>query len=175
MDDDNDEPPMDKKILILITCTLLFGLYYFDIKYELLTNIIITTLCISLFDVFLKKHLLFNKKDEYYVFIVNNVITIICINLLFYLIKQDMQYINFTNFFNICFSCFFYELIIFKLYNYNKLHNSKLRKITKTILRLSTIHILTTFLNNSPYDKHWFDYSLGQILNISAFNSIFEN
>lgn len=165
----------DNNIKIFLTIFLICGLYYFNIDNNLLTNILITTLCIAFFDAFLKKILLFNKTDNYYIFIINNTITIICINLLFFIIKQDTKHLNIQNFGNMIFACLFYELIVFKLYNYNKLHNEKLRKITKTILRLATIHILTTYLNGDSFDKKWFDYSIGQITNLSIFNAIFEN
>jgi hypothetical protein len=166
---------INANVKIFLMVFLICGLYYFKIENNLLTNIIITALCIAFFDAFLKKILLFNKTDNYYIFIINNVITIICINLLFFIIKQDTKNLNILNFGNMIFACFFYEFIVFKLYNYNKLHNDKLRKITKTILRLATIHILTTYLNGGAFDKKWFDYSIGQITNLSIFNSIFEN
>ena len=67
------------------------------------------------------------------------------------------------------------KTIIFKLYNYNNLCNNKLRVMTKTIMRLATIHILSNYLNDADFDKKWFDFALAQMTNYSLFNAVFEN
>ena len=165
---------LDQKIIIIIMGLLIYLTNFNNTNLFLLTNILITTFVLAVFDVFLKNILLFNENDEYYTFIVNNVITILCINLMVYLIKGNYEKLSINNFFNLAFSCFFYEMIVFKLYNYNGLCNNKLRTMTKTIMRLATIHILGTYLNGDDFDKKWFDYSFSQLANFSLFNIIFE-
>ena len=112
----------------------------------------------------------------YYKFVINNVITIVIIDLLINVINNGLysndQLCPFY-YFNLAFACFFYETIVYKLFNYNELCNERLRSITKTIMRLATIHILSNFLNGKPYDSKWFDFSFGQIFNFSFFNTVF--
>jgi hypothetical protein len=81
--------------------------------------------------------------------------------------------LNFIYYFNLAFACLFYETIIFKLYNYNGLCNKRLRDMTKVIMRLATIHILSNFLNGGEYDKTWFDFSFAQIFNFALFDAVF--
>ena len=162
--------------ILLVGLSLLF--YYFNYYlYEnkfLITSIITTTFILAIYDVFLKKILLFSVNNDYYKFIINNVITIVVIDFLINIIKDNTNpKLNFINYFNLAFSCLFYETIIFKLYNYNGLCNGRLRSVTKTIMRLATIHILSNFLNGNDYDKSWFDFSFGQIFNFALFDTVF--
>ena len=140
----------------------------------LILNIIITTFIVAIFDLYLKQILLFSQNDDYYIFIINNIITIITINFFIYLMRDLYEKITFSNFFYIAFACFFYETIVFKLFNYNNMCNNRLRKMTKTLMRLATIHILGSYLNGEELDKKWFDYSFAQLINFSLFNIIFE-
>ncbi len=153
------------------------GLYYFHYLSEqqfLITNIIITSFVLATYDIFLKKILLFSVTDDYYKLIINNMITIVVIDFLINYIKDNSNpKLNFINYFNLAFACLFYETIIFKLYNYNGLCNKRLRSITKTIMRLATIHILSNFLNGNEYDKSWFDFSFSQIFNFALFDTVF--
>jgi hypothetical protein len=82
--------------------------------------------------------------------------------------------ITFERFSYLAFACFFYELIVFKLYNYNNLCNQKLRTMTKTIMRLATVYILSNYLIDGKFDKDWFDISTAGLLNFSLYNLIFE-
>jgi len=154
-------------------------LYYCNFLAEkefIFTNIIITSFVLSIFDLFLKKILLFHITNDYYKFIVNNIITIVVIDLLINIISNGLynnEKLSFVNYFNLAFACFFYETIVFKLFNYNGLCNQRLRSVTKTIMRLVTIHILSNFLNGKAYDSKWFDFSFGQIFNFSFFNTVF--
>ena len=166
---------LDNKIYIVLLGIILYFLNLYKWEDGLLLNILVTTFCLALFDVFLKNILLFNITDNYYIFIVNNIITILTINIMFYIFKKKYEKISFTNLMNIAFSCLFYETIIFKLYNYNNLCNNKLRVMTKTIMRLATIHILSNYLNDADFDKKWFDFALAQMTNYSLFNAVFEN
>lgn len=156
---------------------LFLGIFiYFIRKYEnhLLVNILITAFVLSLFDLYLKKIFLFDQKDDYYIFIMNNIITILCVNLLIYIIKGMFDKITIERFSYLAFSCFFYEMIVFKLYNYNNLCNHKLRVMTKTIMRIATTYILTAYLMDEKFDEKWFNYSMAQLLNFSLYNLIFE-
>ena len=45
--------------------------------------------------------------------------------------------------------------------------------MTKVIMRLATIHVLSNFLNGSDYDKTWFDFSFAQIFNFALFDAVF--
>ena len=160
---------------LLIILGLLF--YYFKILSTntfFITNIILVSFSIALYDVFLKKILLLNVNNDYHKFIINNVITIVTIDLLINLIRDYTNpKLNFMNYFNIAIGCIFYETIVFKLYNYNDMCNKRLKNITKTILRLATIHILSNFLNGNDYDQTWFDFSFGQIFNFALFETVF--
>jgi hypothetical protein len=164
--------------IIIILGALLYYFNYLAEKKYLITNIIITSFVLAVFDLFLKKLLLFNVSDDYYKFVVNNVITIVVIDLLINVITNGLynnQKLTFANYFNLAFACFFYETIVFKLFNYNNLCTQRLRTITKTIMRLATIHILSNLLNGYSYDEMWFDFSFGQIFNFCFFNTVFNN
>lgn len=163
------------EILVILLGMLLYYFHYLSDKKFLITNIIITAFVLAIFDVFLKKIILLNVDNDYYKFVVNNIITIVVIDYLIYFIKNDSsnKKKDFIYYFNLAFACFFYETIVFKLYNYNNLCNKRLRNVTKTILRLATIHILSSFLNGENYDKEWFDFSFGQIFDFSFFEIVF--
>jgi hypothetical protein len=154
-----------------------FAMYYFHILSEqkfLITNIIITSFVLACYDIFLKKILLFSDVDDYYKLIINNIVTIVVIDLLINFIKDTSNpNLNFVYYFNLAFACLFYETIIFKLYNYNGLCNKRLRDMTKVIMRLATIHILSNFLNGNDYNKSWFDFSFAQIFNFALFDTVF--
>ena len=153
------------------------ALYYFHFLSEqksLFTSIIITSFVLACYDMFLKKILLFSITDDYYKLVANNVITIVVIDFLINFIKDSSNpTLNIVYYFNLAFACLFYETIIFKLYNYNGLCNKRLRSMTKTIMRLATIHILSNFLNGTEYDRTWFDFSFGQIFNFALFDTVF--
>ena len=166
---------LDQKYIIVILSILLYYINFYTSNTFLFTNIIITTLVLAIFDVFLKNYLLFNVNNEYYTFVINNVITIITINIMVSILKNDYEKINISDISYIAFSCLFYELIVFKLYNYNNLCNQRLRNSTKTIMRLATVHILSNFLSQHPFDKSWFDNSFAQLFNFSMFNVVFDN
>jgi len=160
-------------MLVLLGCAL-FYLHFISEQKFLITNIIMTSFVLALYDVFLKKILLFSVTDDYYKLIINNIISIVVIDLLITIIKDTTNpNLNFLFYFNLAFACLFYETIIFKLYNYNGLSNVRLRSITKTIMRLATIHILSNFLNGKEYDKTWFDFSFSQIFNFALFDTVF--
>jgi len=165
---------INSEFLLLI---LGLGLYYFHYLSEqqfLITNIIITSFVLATYDIFLKNILLFSITDDYYKLIINNIITIVIIDFLINYIKNNSNSkFNFEYYFNLAFACLFYETIIFKLYNYNGFCNKRLRSITKTILRLATIHILSNFLNGCDYDKSWFDFSFSQLFNFALFDTVF--
>ena len=165
---------IEQKYLIVFLSAILLTLNSFENTNKLITQIIITTIVLAIFEVFLKKIILFKNTNEYYIFIINNTISIVVINLLTFLINSNLTKDNFISLFYIAFACLFYELIVFKLNNYNNLGNQKLREMTKIIMRLTTINILYRFLQNEPYDKFWFDKSLSQLFNFLLFTSIFE-
>lgn len=153
-----------------------FCFFYFKIlknQNSLISNIIIVSFALAFFDFFLKKIILISVDNDYYKFIINNVITIVMINILITFFKADYKNFNLTVFFNLTIACLFYETIVFKLYNYNNLCNTRLRSMTKTIMRLATIHILTNLLNNKPYDTEWFNNSIAQITNFAIFDIVF--
>lgn len=160
-------------------CIVLLGLIvlyfnYISSQKFFFNSFLITAFVLALFDVFLKKILLFSVDNDYYKFIINNMITIVIIDLLITCMNDHTnQKLTFLTYFNIAFSCFFYETIIFKLYNYNNLCNKRLRNITKTTMRLATIHILSNFLNNKDFNKDWFEFSISQIFNFSLFETAF--
>lgn len=163
---------IDVNVIIAILGVLILVFKNYDVY--ILTNVLITAFVLAVFDVYLKNILLFNEKDEYYIFIVNNIITILIVNLFVYLIKGMYEKITFERFFYLAFACFFYELIVFKLYNYNNLCNSKLRTMSKTVMRLATVYILSTYLLGEEFDKEWFNISMGALLNFTLYNVIFE-
>jgi len=162
------------EMLVIILGIIIYFLSYEEYKEIFFVDILITTFVLVIYDLYLKKILLFDNIDEYYKLIINNVITIVVIDFLLKIIKDRFNpKLNLINYFNIAISCFLYETIIFKLYNYNNVCNNYLRSMQKTIIRLATIHILSNFLNNNPYDDEWFKFSLSQIINLSLFNSAF--
>lgn len=164
----------DDLILVIMGIILIIFNYFYPNNTSIITSIIITTFVVSLYDVYIKQILLFNECDDYYKLIINNTITIIIINFLSSVIKNFSDpNLNIIYYFNLAFACFFYETIIFKLYNYNNICDIRLRNVTKTIMRLATIHILSSFLNDTDFDKEWFDFSFGQIFNFALFNSAF--
>ena len=173
----SDLTNINLEYIIIILGIMLYNFHYMTPGKFLYTNIIITCFVLAIYDTVLKHILLLHVNNDYYRFIINNIITIVVIDFLIYIIKNDINGKKKTVFyyFNLAFACFFYETIIFKLYNYNNLINNKLRKMTKTILRLATISILSAYLNNEPYDKQWFDYSFGLMFNFLFFQSVFEN
>lgn len=160
-------------VIVLGIILYLFNVYYKKNAF-MITNILITTFVISLYDVYIKKIILFNICDNYHKLIVNNIITIIIINFLTRIIRDySDDKLNIIYYFNLAFACFFYETIVFKLYDYNNICSKRLRNVTKTIMRLATIHILSSFLNDSDFDKDWFDFSFSQLANFSLFNVAF--
>jgi hypothetical protein len=165
---------LEQKYIIIILSILLLYINFYTSNTFIFTNIIITTLALAIFDVFIKNYFLLNA-NEYYAFVINNVITIVMINILVLLLKNNFKKITVEYIAYIAFSCLFYELVVFKLYNYNNLCNSRLRNSTKTIMRLATIHILSNFMSNLPFDKEWFDNSFAQLFNFSMFNIVFDN
>jgi hypothetical protein len=165
---------IEQKYLIFILPIILFIIKKYS-KTNLISQILITCIALSIFDIYLKKIILINNTDEYYIFIINNIISVVIINFLIYLIDYSLDYNNFISLFYIAFACLFYELIVFKLYNHNNLCNQKLRNMTKTIIRLTTINIIYRFLQKEPYDKYWFDRSISQLCNILLFSIIFVN
>jgi hypothetical protein len=165
---------INPEILLVIFGLLLYYFHFLSEQKFLVTNIIITSFVLACYDLFLKKILLFSIVDDYYKLVANNIITIVVIDFLINFIKDtNNQNLNFIYYFNLAFACLFYETIIFKLYNYNGLCNKRLRDMTKVILRLATIHILSNFLNGNDYDKSWFDFSFAQIFNFALFDSVF--
>jgi hypothetical protein len=165
---------IEPEFILIILGIALYYFHYLSEQKFLFTNIIITSFVLACYDLFLKKILLFSVTDDYYKLVVNNIITIVVIDFLINFIKDSSHpKINFIYYFNLAFACLFYETIIFKLYNYNGLCNKRLRSMTKTIMRLATIHILSNFLNGTDYDKTWFDFSFGQIFNFALFDTVF--
>jgi hypothetical protein len=164
----------EETIILILGLLVLYFNYYLKSNLSIIMNIIITTFVVSLYDVYIKKILLFNITNDYYKLIINNVVTIIVISFLSTIIKNYSDpNLNFVYYFNLAFACFFYETVIFKLYNYNNICDIRLRNITKTIMRLATIHILSSFLNGTDFDKTWFDFSFGQLFNFALFNTAF--
>lgn len=162
------------EILIVILGIAMYYFHYLSDHKFLITNIIITSFVLACYDLFLKKILLFQNIDDYYKLIINNIITIVVIDFLINFIKDSTNpKLNFINYFNIAFACLFYETIVFKLYNYNGLCNKRLRDMTKVIMRLATIHILSKFLNGEEYDKTWLDFSFAQVFNFALFDTVF--
>lgn len=162
-----------EKYLIVILIIIFVILNKYSKINGIFKQIIVVTIVLSIFDVFLKKIILFQNTNEYYIFVINNIISIVVINLLIYFINQNINQDTFTSLLYIAFSCLFYELIVFKLFNYNNLCNEKLRNITKIIMRLSTINILYRFLEQKPYDQYWFNKSFSQLSNFLLFGLVF--
>ena len=164
---------INEELIILISGFVIYYFHYLVPQKSILINIIITTFALAIFDVFLKHILLLHVDNDYYKFVINNVITIVVIDFLIYTIRSDNNDKSFMNYFNLAFACLFYETIVFKLYNYNNLCNQRLRTITKTIMRLATIHIFSNFLDQKPFNEEWFNFSFAQIFNFSLFNIVF--
>jgi hypothetical protein len=164
---------INEELLILIAGFFLYNFHFLLERKSILINIIITSFVLAIFDVCLKQILLLNVDNNYYKFVINNVITIVVIDFLIYLIHGSLSSKSYWNYLNLAFACLFYEMIVFKLYNYNNLCNQKLRTITKTIMRLATIHIFSNFLDQKPYDEEWFNFSFSQLFNFSLFNIAF--
>jgi hypothetical protein len=160
-------------LILFGTGAYIYIFHLLDNKKFIFTNMIIISFVLALYDNYLKKLILFNIDNDYYKFIANNIITIVVIDFLIFFIKQEYTEINYMHFFNLAISCLFFETIVFKLYNFNKICNNKLRSSTKIIFRLATIHILSNFLNNKEYDKTWLDFSLSQLFNFVLFDGIF--
>ena len=164
---------INEELLIIILGFFLYNFHYLLERKSIFINIVITSFILAIFDVFLKKILLFNIDNNYYKFVINNVITIVVIDFLIYFIHGNLKDKSYWNYLNLAFGCLFYETIVFKLYNYNNLCNQRLRTITKTIMRLATIHIFSNFLDQKPYGEEWFNFSFGQMFNFSLFNIVF--
>jgi hypothetical protein len=163
-----------------ITVTMMFGLFILYCKFvgdtSLIYKIVVTAFVVAIYDLFLKKMLLLDVTDNYYIFALNNVITIVTIDFLVHLIRRGEGHKrDCITYFNIAFACLFYEFIVYKMYDYNAMCSEKLRESTKTVMRLMTVHILGEFLNGADYDKQWFDTSIAQIFNFGLFESAFEN
>jgi len=141
----------------------------------ILYNILLLTLAISVFEVFIKKFVLFKVKNEFHKFVMNNVISIVIINFIMYMFNNDLNKNNIINLLYIAISCLFYELIIYKLHSYNDYCNSRLRSLAKTTMRLTTIHIMTTYLQNGNFDELWYIESVSQLASILLMNTIFTN
>jgi len=164
---------LDSEIFVIISGGLLYYFQYLCNQKSVLINIITTAFVLGIFDIFIKKLFLTNIHNEYYQIVINNILTIVIIDFLYYLIRNEKEVKNINNYFNLAFACFFYETIVFKMYNYNNLCNTKLRSITKTIMRLATIHILSNYLNGKAYDNIWFNFSFAQLFNMSLFDTVF--
>ncbi|AYV80085.1 MAG: hypothetical protein Gaeavirus8_16 [Gaeavirus sp.] len=161
------------EVLLLVLGFLMYNFHYLLQRKSIIVNIIITSFVLAVFDVFLKNILLMSVDNNYYKFVINNVITIVVIDYLIYFIKGDSESKTIYTYMNLAFACLFYEMIVFKLYNYNNLCNQKLRSMTKTIMRLATIHIFSNYLDQKPYNQDWFNFSFGQIFNFSLFDIVF--
>ncbi len=167
---------IDNEFLIIIFGGFLYYFQYLKNQQSVFINIITTAFVLGIFDVFIKQLFLTNIENEYYQMVINNILTIVIIDFLFYLIKGDKENVkDVFNYFNLAFACLFYETIVFKLYNYNNLCNPKLRSITKTVMRLATIHILSNYLNGKSYDERWFNFSFSQLFNFSLFDTVFSS
>ena len=166
---------LDENVIVLILGLLVYYFhFYLHDNVAIITNIIITTFVVSLYDVYIRKLFLFDTCDDYYKLILNNAITIVIISFLSTVIKNfNDSNLNFIYYFNLAFACFFYETIVFKLYNYNNICDIRLRNITRTIMRLATIHIMSSFLNDTDFNEKWFNFSFGQMFNFALFNTVF--
>lgn len=170
----SDMLELDEEILMVITGLLILYFKYNDYGHSLLLNIIIISFILSIFDIYLKKIVAKFTDDSFNGFILNNIITILIINLLFYIIAGYNEKLTLLNFISLTFGYLFYEFIVFKLYDYNNMCNGNFRHITKTVMKLACVHILSAFINGDPYDYKWFNYSFSQIINFGLFNQILE-
>ena len=157
--------PFDRNILLLIVGSILLYSSYNSID-NLMNNIFILLFVLIIFDIFIRDNIRINLENKYHKLIFNNTIIILTIDLLFLIFKGDYKSIQFNYFASIAFSNIFYETVIFKLNNYNNLCTSRLRTISKITSRMATIHILSNFINNKPYDLDWFNFSFPQLFNI---------
>ena len=164
---------INEELLILLAGFFIYNFYFLLDRRSIFMNIVITSFILAIFDLFLKKILLLDAKNDYYKFVINNVITILVIDFLIFLVNGKLHTKTIWSYINLAFSCLFYEMIIFKLYNYNNLCNQRLRTITKTIMRLATIHVFSNLLDQKPYDQEWFNFSFSQIFNFLLFNIAF--
>lgn len=159
--------------LLILAGIILFYFNYLNPQKNIVVNIFITCFILIIFDLFIKDNIKVNINDNYYNLIINNTIVILVIDLLFFIFKSNFDYMNVTYFFNVAVSSIFYETIIFKLYNYNGLCNSRLRSASKITMRLGTIHILSNFLSNKAFDQTWFNFVFPQLFNIILFEILF--
>jgi hypothetical protein len=164
---------MNKKNLLILTGIVFVYFNYLNPKKSIIINIFITCFVLIIFDLFIKDVIKVNIADNYYNLIINNTIIILVIDLIFFIFRSNYDFLNFTYFFNVAFASIFFETIIFKLYNYNSLCNSRLRTISKITMRLGTIHILSNFLSNKAFDEAWFNFSFAQLFNIILFEVLF--
>ena len=164
---------LNNNYLFILTGVVLFYFNYINPQKNIIINIFITCFILVIFDLFIKDNIKIKIDDNYYNLIINNTIVILVIDLLFFIFRSNFDYINFTYFFNVTISIIFYETIIFKLYNYNSLCNSRLRSASKITMRLGTIHILSNFLSNKAFDQNWFNFVFPQLFNILLFEILF--
>jgi hypothetical protein len=164
---------INKNNLLILTGIIFFYFNFFNSQKNIVINIFITCFALIVFDLFIKDAIKINITDNYYNLIINNTIVILVIDLLFFIFRKNYDYMNFNYFFNVAFASVFYETIIYKLYNYNSLCNSRLRTISKITMRLGTIHILSNFLSNKAFDIAWFNFAFPQLFNIILFEIIF--
>jgi hypothetical protein len=157
--------PFDRNIILLIIGAILLYSSYNSIN-NLMYNIFIILFVLIIFDIFIKDNIRINIENKYHKLIINNTIVLLTIDLLYLILKGDYKVIQFNYFASIAFSNIFYETVIHKLNNYNNLCTSRLRTVSKITARMATIHILSNFLNNKPYDLEWFNFSFPQLFNI---------
>ena len=157
--------PFDRNIILLIIGAILLYSSYNSIN-NLMYNIFVILFVLIIFDIFIKDNIKINIENKYHKLIINNTIVLLTIDLLYLILKGDYKVIQFNYFASIAFSNIFYETVIFKLNNYNNLCTSRLRTVSKITARMATIHILSNFLNNKPYDLEWFNFSFPQLFNI---------
>ena len=157
--------PFDRNILLLVVGTILLYSSYNSLN-NLTINIFILLFVLIIFDIFIKDNIKINLDNKYHKLILNNTIIILTIDFLFLIFKGDYKLIQFNYFTSIALSNIFYETVIFKLNNYNNLCTSRLRTLSKITARMATIHILSNFISNKPYDINWFDFSFPQLFNI---------
>lgn len=164
--------PFDRNILLLIFGSILLYSSYNSID-NLMINIFIILFVLIIFDIFIRDNIRINMDNKYHKLIINNTIVILTIDFLFLLFKGEYKLLKLDYFASIAFSNIFYETVIFKLNNYNNLCTSRLRVTSKIVSRFATIHILSNFLNNKPYDINWFNFSVPQLLNIIILEILF--
>lgn len=163
------------EMLLILGGIALYYFHFLNNHNSVFTSIVITSFVVAVYDVFLKSILLFPKIDDYYKLVINNAITIVIIDFLITSIRNKGIQNGFVHYFNLGFSCMFYDMIVYKIYNHNQLCNSRLRTTMKTIMRLGTIHILSNFLNGSEYGEQWFSFSFGQLVNFALFDAVFND